>query len=167
MHDDLARHAAGLGKAKTIDHVVKAQFEELQQVFTGDALHVGRLEVVTVELLLQHTVNKLDLLLFLELRAVLGNLLALVAARVASRLLVAVAHDRRRDIQAPALLGDRLFIVSHVLSSSLPIPYTRRRFGGRQPLWGIGVTSLIMLTSRPAACRERMAASRPEPGPLT
>ena len=120
-----------------------------------------------MELLLQHTVNKLDLLLFLELRAVLGNLLALVAARVASRLLVAVAHDRRSDIQAPALLGDRLFIVSHVLSSSLPIPYTRRRFGGRQPLWGIGVTSLIMLTSRPAACRERMAASRPEPGPLT
>ena len=120
MHDDLTRHAAGLGDAKAIDHVVKTQFEELQQVFTGDALRVGSLEVVTVELLLQNTVNKLDLLLLFELHAVLGNLLALVAARVASRLLVAVAHDRRRDIQAPALLGDRLFIVSHVLSSSLP-----------------------------------------------
>ena len=47
------------------------------------------------------------------------------------------------------------------------IPYTRRRLGGRQPLWGMGVTSLIMLTSRPAACRLRIAASRPEPGPLT
>ena len=32
---------------------------------------------------------------------------------------------------------------------------------------GMGVTSLIMLTSRPAACRARIAASRPAPGPLT
>src|ERR1700683_4775753 len=46
-------------------------------------------------------------------------------------------------------------------------PYTRRRLGGRQPLWGIGVTSEIALTSRPLACRLRIAASRPAPGPLT
>src|SRR5699024_7179182 len=45
--------------------------------------------------------------------------------------------------------------------------YTRRRLGGRQPLCGMGVTSLIMVTSRPAVWRARMAASRPEPGPLT
>ena len=32
---------------------------------------------------------------------------------------------------------------------------------------GMGVTSLIMLTSRPAACNARIAASRPEPGPFT
>src|SRR5947209_4539399 len=31
----------------------------------------------------------------------------------------------------------------------------------------MGVTSVIAVTSRPAACRERMAASRPAPGPLT
>ncbi len=46
-------------------------------------------------------------------------------------------------------------------------PTTRRRFGGRQPLCGIGVTSLIIVISRPAACSERIAASRPAPGPLT
>src|SRR5258706_6303090 len=46
-------------------------------------------------------------------------------------------------------------------------PYTRRRLGGRQPLWGMGVTSLIAEISRPAAWSERMAASRPAPGPLT
>ena len=34
-------------------------------------------------------------------------------------------------------------------------------------MWGIGVTSLIMVTSSPAVCRARMAASRPAPGPLT
>src|SRR6267142_4370906 len=46
-------------------------------------------------------------------------------------------------------------------------PYTRRRFGGRQPSCGIGVTSRIEVTSRPAACSERIAASRPAPGPRT
>src|SRR4051812_5586862 len=44
---------------------------------------------------------------------------------------------------------------------------TRRRFGGRQPLCGVGVTSWMEPTSRPVACRERIAVSRPEPGPLT
>src|SRR5690625_4238692 len=45
--------------------------------------------------------------------------------------------------------------------------HTRRRLGGLQPLCGIGVTSLMTVTSKPAACSERMAASRPEPGPFT
>src|SRR6266705_794533 len=44
---------------------------------------------------------------------------------------------------------------------------TLLRFGGRQPLCGIGVTSLILRTSMPAAASARIADSRPEPGPLT
>src|SRR5688500_3708089 len=44
---------------------------------------------------------------------------------------------------------------------------TRRRLGGRQPLCGTGVTSLMLPTSRPAAWSERIAVSRPEPGPFT
>ena len=36
-----------------------------------------------------------------------------------------------------------------------------------QPLCGIGVTSLILLNSRPAVWRALIAASLPEPGPLT
>ena len=32
---------------------------------------------------------------------------------------------------------------------------------------GIGVTSLIDVISRPAVCRDLIADSRPEPGPLT
>src|SRR3546814_6356851 len=44
---------------------------------------------------------------------------------------------------------------------------TRRRLGGRQPLWGVGVTSWMVPTSRPIAPSERIAVSRPEPGPLT
>src|SRR5437764_6842951 len=44
---------------------------------------------------------------------------------------------------------------------------TLRRLGGRHPLCGTGVTSLIVPTSRPTACSDRMAVSRPEPGPFT
>src|SRR5919197_693413 len=45
--------------------------------------------------------------------------------------------------------------------------HTRRRLGGRQPLWGTGVTSWMPWISRPVACSDRMAVSRPDPGPLT
>src|SRR5699024_3310896 len=45
--------------------------------------------------------------------------------------------------------------------------YTRRRFGGRQPLCGTGVTSLIDVISNPADCNARIADSRPAPGPFT
>src|SRR5689334_2671840 len=44
---------------------------------------------------------------------------------------------------------------------------TRRRLRGRHPLWACGVTSFTEMISSPAACRERIAVSRPEPGPLT
>src|SRR3954464_13755751 len=51
--------------------------------------------------------------------------------------------------------------------SPLNLRYTRRRFGGRQPLCGIGVTSRIDLTSMPMVWSARIADSRPAPGPLT
>src|SRR6266851_9329306 len=46
-------------------------------------------------------------------------------------------------------------------------PYTRRRFGGRHPLCGIGVTSRMERTSMPDEASARTADSRPDPGPLT
>src|ERR1700735_3659653 len=45
--------------------------------------------------------------------------------------------------------------------------YTRRRLRGRHPLCGIGVTSRIEVMVKPAACSERSADSRPDPGPAT
>src|SRR6185436_598412 len=48
-----------------------------------------------------------------------------------------------------------------------PPRQTRRRLGGRQPLCGMGVTSLIDLMSRPLAASARIADSRPAPGPFT
>src|SRR4029077_5369881 len=55
----------------------------------------------------------------------------------------------------------------HQLTTSRIAHYTRLRFGGLQPLCGIGVTSRIDFTSRPTVCSARIADSRPEPGPLT
>src|ERR1700733_6921012 len=51
--------------------------------------------------------------------------------------------------------------------SRLRIHQTLRRFGGRQPLCGIGVRSLIDFTSIPTVASARTADSRPAPGPLT
>src|SRR5829696_2989028 len=53
------------------------------------------------------------------------------------------------------------------LANFCSLSQTRRRLGGRQPLWGTGVTSWMPWISSPVACKERMAVSRPEPGPLT
>src|SRR5215217_6251668 len=53
------------------------------------------------------------------------------------------------------------------LEPSASLPQTRRRLRGRHPLWACGVTSLTPVTSRPAACSDRIAVSRPEPGPFT
>src|SRR3989304_3321704 len=63
--------------------------------------------------------------------------------------------------------ADRCGIATHLHPpSELRHAYTRRRFGGRHPLCGMGGTSLIRLTSSPAACSDRMAASRAPPRPL-
>src|SRR5437016_13076945 len=45
--------------------------------------------------------------------------------------------------------------------------YTRLRLRGRTPLCACGVTSLTPRISSPAAWSERIAVSRPEPGPFT
>src|SRR5690606_20100243 len=54
-----------------------------------------------------------------------------------------------------------------VLPPGQSLRHTRRRFLGRQPLCGIGVTSRIEVMVKPAACNARSALSRPEPGPDT
>src|SRR5215831_13842926 len=64
-----------------------------------------------------------------------------------------------------ALAARRSF--EHSQRQLLPGIYTRRRFGGRQPLCGIGVMSRISTMCNPAADSARTADSRPEPGPLT
>src|SRR5213076_2831447 len=73
------------------------------------------------------------------------------------------ALQEQLHLLAAAELAVRARVSSHLSVT----PQTRRRLGGRQPLCGTGVTSWIEPTSRPVACSDRMAVSRPEPGPFT
>src|SRR5206468_11662139 len=85
------------------------------------------------------------------------------------------AEDRQAEAAADADAGtgvashvDLRFTIYELHNSLFPIPcYTRRFLRGRQPLCGMGVTSLMVLISRPMAWRARIADSRPEPGPFT
>src|SRR3954454_15226858 len=55
----------------------------------------------------------------------------------------------------------------HFGPSPLATDQTLLRFFGRTPLCACGETSFTPRISSPAACSERIAVSRPEPGPLT
>src|SRR3954471_15875394 len=78
------------------------------------------------------------------------------------------------DEQRASLLGGGSSSAPHLLgvpdrdgAAGVRARQTRRRLRGRQPLCGTGVTSWIPATSSPAAARDRIAVSRPEPGAFT
>ena len=76
----------------------------------------------------------------------------------------------RKSLQANPALHPFDKIKNSVISNSRPVIKTNqtlRRFGGRQPLCGIGVVSRIAVTRIPAILIARIADSRPPPGPLT
>src|SRR5918911_1752876 len=177
--DQLAGHVPGLGEAGPVDHVVQPRLEDLQQDLTGLARLLVGLFVVAAELLLQHAVDAAGLLLLAQLQqvlAVLGAPPAVLTRRVgpdldrALRGLALAALEEQLHLLAPAHAAVGYGVTGHVRYSSSVSSVagqTRRRFLGRQPLCGCGVTSWIWPTSRPTVCRDRMAVSRPEPGPFT
>src|SRR5439155_6615812 len=120
------------------------------------------------ELLLEQPVDAPRLLLGAQLQAVVRRL-ALAGLAV---------HARRERPALDGALGRVAALTLEVELGALPATeaadrarvighYTRLRFGSRHPLCGMGVTSVMALTSRPVACSERIAASRPAPGPRT
>src|SRR3954465_152479 len=175
----LASHVAGLGQAGPVDHVVQPRLEDLEQNLTGLAGLLVGLFVVAAELLLQHAVDAAGLLLLAQLQQVLAVLAAapaVLARRVGPDLdralggLALAALEEQLHLLAPAQAAVGSGVTGHFRFSSFVSSVagqTRRRFLGRQPLCGCGVTSWICPTSRPVACSERIAVSRPEPGPLT
>src|SRR2546423_426720 len=66
---------AGGGEARAVGDVVEPPLEELQQRLARDAARPFRLLEVAAELILQHAVDALDLLLLTQLHAVAGELL--------------------------------------------------------------------------------------------
>src|SRR5579859_7460759 len=172
----LAGHVAALGEARAEHDVVQAALEQLEHGLAGAAVLAGRLLVVAVELALEDAVDPLSLLLLpdlLEEVAFLGPVPAVLTRRVGPDLDRALRRVALRALQEElgllpaAELAVRACVSSHVSLSPRGLYQTRRRLGGRQPLCGTGVMSWIEPTSRPVACSDRMAVSRPEPGPLT
>ena len=124
--------------------------------------------VHVAELLLEHAVDAARLLLLAELEQVLAvadATTAVLAGRVRLALHRAAHGVALRALEeqlhplATAELADGTRVTRH--------RQTLRRFGGRQPLCGIGVTSLMPTTSMPVFWMVRIAVSRPEPGPFT
>src|SRR3954471_3931207 len=164
---ELARLRTGRGESEAIDRVVETRLEHAQQVVTGDAALLVRLLVVGAELRLEQAVVPAGLLLLAQLQQVLALLdpaAAVLARRIGAALdgallgQAALALQEELHALPAALLALRGTITSH---------YTRLRFFWRTPLCACGETSLTPRISRPAACSERIAVSRPEPGPLT
>src|SRR5207302_5311019 len=83
---------------------------------------------------------------------------------------VRTALDRALLRQASLALEEQLHTLAAALLAlgrTIAGHQTRLRLRGRTPLCACGVTSLTPRISSPAACSERIAVSRPEPGPLT
>src|SRR5207237_7910517 len=82
---ELTRLRARRGEAEPVHDVVETTFEELEQRDAGDAARPLRLFEVPAELILEHAVDALHLLLLAELQAVAGELrlprLAVLARR--------------------------------------------------------------------------------------
>src|SRR6266851_2467131 len=170
--DQLARHVPALGEPGPVHHVVQAALQDLEQVLAGHTPLAGGFLVVAVELPLEDAVDPARLLLLPDLEqvlALLGPVPPVLTRRVrpdldgALRRIALGALQEQLHLLAAAELAVRARVSSHLRAT----PQTRRRFGGRQPLCGTGVTSWIEPTSRPVACSDRIAVSRPEPGPFT
>src|SRR5881409_3963300 len=74
MPDELARLRSGRRQSQPVHDVVQPALEKLQQHLAGDAAGPLRRLEVAAELVLEHSVNPLDLLLLAELKAVAGQL---------------------------------------------------------------------------------------------
>src|SRR2546421_2502635 len=165
--DELPRLRARRGKAEPVDDVVEARLEHPEQVLACDPRALGRLRVVGAELLLEQAVIAARLLLLAQLQQIFG-LLDAAAAVLARR--IRAPFDRTLLRQAALTLEEELHALPAALLAlrgTVAGHYTRRLLRGRTPLCACGVTSFTPRISRPAACSERIAVSRPEPGPFT
>src|SRR5450631_116402 len=177
MPNQLTGHVTGGRETCAVHNVVQPGLQDAEQILAGLAGATVRLGVVTTELLLQDAIDASGLLLLTHLKqvlAVLGPCTAVHTRGIRAKLDRALRGVALGSLEvqlglltttAPAVGTG---ITRHKSLSPLAArAQTRRRLDGRTPLCGVGVTSLIAPTSRPVAVSERIAVSRPEPGPLT
>ena len=128
-------------EAEAVDDVVHAPLEQLQQRLAGDAAGAVRHLEVAAELVLQHAVNALDLLLLAQLQAVADQLrlpqLAVLPRRQVALLDRALLRVAALPLQeelhafAPAQPAHRTDVTCHSLSLphvnfQLPTPNSQR-----------------------------------------
>src|SRR5690606_18083320 len=119
------------------------------QVLAGDAGSARRLRVQRAELALVEAVGEASLLLLLELEQVLAHVAAATGATVLAGRVGALLHGDRLALGAPDVRAQTARDARLGTGVAGHLSYILRRLGGRQPLWGTGVTSLMPVTSMP------------------
>ena len=147
--DELAGLGAGGGPAGAVDHVVEAELEEPEHVLAGDAGATAGLVVEVAELLLGEAVGEAGLLLLLQLEQVLARCCRGGGCGRARREGRGASRGRSVSPLVPKMLVPRRRETRALGSGVTSHAQTLRRLGGRQPLWGTGVTSLMPVTSMP------------------
>src|SRR5690606_14045630 len=146
------------------------RFEQLDEGLTRVAAAAFGFNEVLAELLFQHTVHALQLLLFAQLQAEIRS-----ARTRGTAMLTGLGFELALGIQRTAsalqkqisTLATRELALRSNITCQDASPEMRRRLGGRQPLCGTGVTSEMLVILMPRAFRERIEDSRPGPGPFT
>ena len=122
----------------------------------GDTVSLGGLLKHDAELALKNPVGVLGFLLLCQHDSILRLLAATVIAMLSRREVSPGQNFVRSEDGFTKTAGNFRFrsnILCHISEIIVFFTleyYTRRRLGGRQPLWGSGVTSTISMTSIPA-----------------
>src|SRR3954467_5435433 len=128
MADQLARLAPRRREAEAHEHVVEAALEQQEQVLAGDTGLAGGALVVMAELLLEHAVVALGLLLLAQLHAILGLLLApaaVVSGRVRAPLDAALVGEAALALEEQLLsLAAALLALGSCISGHRLLPQT-------------------------------------------
>src|SRR5579872_1872155 len=143
VRDELARLRAGAGQIQTVDDVVEAPLEQLQELRARGALLARRFAEIVLELALHHAVKAAHLLLLAQLAAVFADLLAALAlslltggrAAALDRALLgqaAIAFEEQLDLLArlarggltPAKAANGTSVACHLFCFALPSLYS-------------------------------------------
>src|SRR5262249_5416268 len=148
---------------QTNDHVVQPPFQLGKQVLTGNTLLSRRFLEVRTKLVFENSIDPFDLLFLTKLQAVTDDLRLPVSSVLPGsevslldrtrRLEATLAFEKQLHSFAAAKTTNRSCVSSQINLSLLQTRspasavQTLRLFGGRHPLWGIGVASRIIRIS--------------------
>src|SRR5690606_13221 len=164
---ELAGLAARVRDAEAADYVVEPRVEAQQEHRAGGTLGAFGLYEEVMELPLAHVVVDAQLLLLAQTHTVIARLTTATLPVLARgvRMCLHVALNLWCLHQVGALTAAKLDYRSSVSTHVSPSPcsmagpepksYGRLRLRGRQPLCGVGVSSMIVRTFTPVAWIER------------